>query len=409
MFVFTCLVRRHGNSLFAACSTCLVRSFKMLNFQLTTERDRREAALIDKRRALEEERKKRIFNPRQRLFGIDYETLQRQIEEKRHREAEEARIDRIFDEQRKKNDEVALALEKKEKQERMRLEQEVNYFRRCCQRPEDRREFDLNDPDRMKKAAPPRSADDDDQCGPSSAQKFEGEDLAGAERAKVQRDQVRAWLDQQMMEKEAADQERKAAEEAYREAIFARDQRALQLDQMEKDCRKRLEEACLRFNRALADERKMEEMTRLKREHEDCLAEMYNFMTSDLLTENPDVSQSNLGPNRRIGYLYKGMTEEEKKQVREYQLAQIEEAKKRKELEKRMDREFDDYINGTQRTISLMDREEARKQRELIKSLAEENRQLAVEQKKRKEFLENVVYKNTPAPEFYDQFNKSTR
>jgi hypothetical protein len=71
----------------------------------------------------------------------------------------------------------------------------------------------------------------------------------------------------------------------------------------------------------------MEEMTRLKREHEDCLAEMYNFMTSDLLTENPDVSQSNLGPNRRIGYLYKGMTEEEKKQVREYQLAQIEEAK----------------------------------------------------------------------------------
>jgi hypothetical protein len=70
MFVFTCLVRRHGNSLFAACSTCLVRSFKMLNFQLTTERDRREAALIDKRRALEEERKKRIFNPRQRLFGV---------------------------------------------------------------------------------------------------------------------------------------------------------------------------------------------------------------------------------------------------------------------------------------------------------------------------------------------------
>ena len=42
----------------------------MLNFQLTTERDRREAALIEKRRALEEERKKRIFNPRQRLFGV---------------------------------------------------------------------------------------------------------------------------------------------------------------------------------------------------------------------------------------------------------------------------------------------------------------------------------------------------
>lgn len=68
-------------------------------------------------------------------------------------------------------------------------------------------------------------------------------------------------------------------------------------------------------------------MKRLKQDHEDSLAEMYNFMTSDMLTENPDVCQSNLGPNRKIGFLYKGMTDEEKKQVREYQLAQIEEAK----------------------------------------------------------------------------------
>lgn len=71
----------------------------------------------------------------------------------------------------------------------------------------------------------------------------------------------------------------------------------------------------------------MKEMQKLKREHDDCLAEMYNFMTSDLLTENPDVAQSNLGPNRKIGYMYKGMTEEEKQNVRDVQLAQIEEAK----------------------------------------------------------------------------------
>lgn len=68
-------------------------------------------------------------------------------------------------------------------------------------------------------------------------------------------------------------------------------------------------------------------MEKLKREHDDCLAEMYNFMTSDLLTENPDVAQSNLGPNRKIGYMYKGMTDEEKQIVREMQLAQIDEAK----------------------------------------------------------------------------------
>lgn len=91
-----------------------------------------------------------------------------------------------------------------------------------------------------------------------------------------------------------------------------------------------------------------------------------------------------------------------------------------------MNREFDDYINGTQRTISLMDREQERRQkwdalylktfqltmvifRELDKQLAEENLKMAEEQKSRKQFLEKVVYTNRPTPEYYDQFNKSTR
>lgn len=54
---------------------------------------------------------------------------------------------------------------------------------------------------------------------------------------------------------------------------------------------------------------------------------MFNAMTSDLLTENPDVAKSNLGPGRQIGYLYKGMTDEEKESMKSVLLAQIEEQK----------------------------------------------------------------------------------
>lgn len=57
------------------------------------------------------------------------------------------------------------------------------------------------------------------------------------------------------------------------------------------------------------------------------MAEIYNMMTSDMMTENPEVSKSNLGANRQIGYLYKGMTPEEKMAVRQEQLSQIAEAK----------------------------------------------------------------------------------
>lgn len=54
-----------------------------------------------------------------------------------------------------------------------------------------------------------------------------------------------------MQEKDQAERERKDAEAAYKDAVFARDQRALELDKLEKDCRRKLHEACLRFNRAL--------------------------------------------------------------------------------------------------------------------------------------------------------------
>lgn len=42
----------------------------MLNFLLATDQDRKEAAAIERRRAREEERKQRIFNPRVRLIGV---------------------------------------------------------------------------------------------------------------------------------------------------------------------------------------------------------------------------------------------------------------------------------------------------------------------------------------------------
>lgn len=69
------------------------------------------------------------------------------------------------------------------------------------------------------------------------------------------------------------------------------------------------------------------EKEKQRQEKEDNMAEIYNLMTSDMMTENPDVSKSNLGANRQIGYLYKGMTPEERLAVRQEQLSQIEEVK----------------------------------------------------------------------------------
>ena len=60
-----------------------------------------------------------------------------------------------------------------------------------------------------------------------------------------------------------------------------------------------------------------------RRELDDKCAEIYNHLTGDLLTENPDVANSNFGTGRKIGYLYKGMTPEEREDIRKEQLKQI--------------------------------------------------------------------------------------
>lgn len=44
----------------------------MFTFNLVTDADKREAAAVDRRKAFEEDRKKRIFNPRMRLIGVSF-------------------------------------------------------------------------------------------------------------------------------------------------------------------------------------------------------------------------------------------------------------------------------------------------------------------------------------------------
>lgn len=56
---------------FASASSCLYFIYlNMLNFQVALPKDLKEAARIEKARQYEEQRKARIFNPRQRLIGV---------------------------------------------------------------------------------------------------------------------------------------------------------------------------------------------------------------------------------------------------------------------------------------------------------------------------------------------------
>ena len=94
-----------------------------------------------------------------------------------------------------RNDRIAQLLEHRTEHDQRQVKTAVDEFRQLHQQPADRREWDLYDPDRLKKDKPARVADDDPRCTVSGLQKFDGEDLNRKARDKYQIEQGREWYE----------------------------------------------------------------------------------------------------------------------------------------------------------------------------------------------------------------------
>ncbi|XP_058791408.1 RIB43A-like with coiled-coils protein 2 [Phymastichus coffea] len=381
----------------------------MLDFEKKcTEQDLKVAAAIERKRQIEEARKARIFNPRVRRIGIDKEFLDKQVEEKKHQRALEKEEECRLNEALVRSSQLAILLERQHDQERRQLNKEINAFRQNFQKPQQRRDFDLYDPELLKKSKPPRE-ENDYRLGPASAQIFEGEDANGANRRREQREQMQSWIVQQVQQRRQADKERSESERMYQEAVLARDKRALQLDNMERECRRRLNEATARFNRALAEEQEQRRRCLAAQEDEDARAEIYNHVTGDFLTEPKDLANSALGPSKILANRFKGMTSAQLRVFRDEQGRQMQEIQRMKAEESKRNEDWNKMVNGNARAAESHQRELDRRRAELSKQIAEENLRMAEQQKSHQDYLNRLVYQNKPSPEFYEQFNKSTR
>ncbi|OXU28177.1 hypothetical protein TSAR_003628 [Trichomalopsis sarcophagae] len=400
----------------------------MLDFQKCTAQDLKAAAAIERKRRIEEERKARIFNPRIRRIGIDKEYLDRQVEEKKRLQDLQREQECRLDEALLRNSQLAIVHEKRLDEERRKLNKELNTFRQTHQKPEFRRDFDLYDPELLKKSKPP--GEDGVDPGLASAQKFvpeylsnhkpvnrrfnpvrrfEGEDENLVARLREQREQMQSWIMQQVQERRLAEREKRDTEQAYQEALLSRDRRALALEHMELECRRRLSEATARFNRALAQEKAERKRCRALQDNEAARAEIYNHVTGDFLTEPKDQAESVHGPKKLLVTRYKGMTSEQLKVIRDEQARQMEEIQRMRAEENEKNEEWNRLMNGNARAAESYQRELDRRRAELNRQIAEENLRLAEQQRSQQDYLNRHVYKNKPGPEFYAQFNKSTR
>ncbi|XP_043829702.1 RIB43A-like with coiled-coils protein 1 isoform X2 [Dromiciops gliroides] len=181
-------------------------------YKVDIQPEEKQAVAIEARRNREKQRQSRIFNVRNRVIGVDVEALRSQVQEQRWRaDAEKAR-EAAFDASRVQCDLVAQLLEREEVQRARQASQQIQAFRDREQRPQDRQDFDLYDPERLQKEKLAQAGNLDTCYGPSSMQHFDGEDVGQSSRQRLLREQSRWELSRQREEHRQARKDERYSE-----------------------------------------------------------------------------------------------------------------------------------------------------------------------------------------------------
>lgn len=380
----------------------------MLKSLLNSESDYKEAAIIEKRRNAEEERKRRFFDAKQRILGVDCNELDRQLVEKEQAYQAEKERARLETGEMKRNLEIADARENEMREQRKQSEIELNEYRKLCQQPRDCNDFDLNDPQGKKKSLPARIDDQDPRLSKSGGQLFLGEDLTHQNRVREQKVLQKQWLDQQIAERKSLQMNQKKSDQLMHDSISKHDIYSCSQSNRLMTEKRDLQRQIRQYNEALASQKRENEKKRKAMEQQDNLAEIYNFLSSDLLKENQPKG-SNLGPNRCIPYAYKHMTDDQIDQLKVEQEMQKADNQRKRLEEERQKQQWDQVTEDTYREMTLKERALSRNIRQMNFNVREENEELAKQQKFKIEHFEKVINTNPPTEEFFQQFNTTSR
>jgi len=361
------------------------------------------------RRAMEAARLQRIKDPKSRIMGIDTDALAAQIAEKQRAAAIEKELAAEYDAQRLAQDSQLAYLET----ERLRAERTklmyVDQFRKTEQGKEKMREYDLNDPLVLKKDLPARCGDEDPRLSVSGLQKFHGEDLTYAHRAKVQQAEIKAWMDEAVAIKAAKAAHEKAMDEAFARQAIEIDQMKTHLESTSRGARSAGNVALAEYNMAQAAAKREGEAAAQKAELQDNVAEITANLSGDMLSENPAVGRSFIAPNRLRPDHYKGMAPDEQLAFRNAQ-----EVQRQFNLDKaaraKAEKDADDAAMERDRLQgAYQDAQVAAMRADMRKKLQEDNLVIADAQFASKAFLKQKAYTNAFDASFFDQFGTTSR
>ncbi|KAM3926890.1 RIB43A-like with coiled-coils protein 2 [Leptodactylus fuscus] len=343
------------------------------------------------------------------LSHVDTQALDVQVHDKKIQKEIENKRQEAFDAQMVQNDNILCVLDQRQQDDIRNLNKAINDFRLQFQKKEDRREYDLYDPQALKKDLPPRLSDDDPRCSVSGVQRLLGEDITQRNRKREQQEQLREWSLQQQQELAKALEVKKFSESLYDKMRIELDKKAMELQKMEEQARREICMFTKEFNKAQAEESSQRKKLEKQQQQDDNSVEITNNTEGDLLSEDPAQATSAFGPHRVVTDRWKGMTPEQRKKVLDIQQQQIQEKMRLKEEERQRQAEWDRKKAQEARAMVLLERQQKRQERELRKAQDHVNLQLAQAHKAQKNYLDQEVFSNTPTDQYFEQFNTTSR
>eukprot|EP00285_Hemiselmis_virescens_P006024 CAMPEP_0173393364 /NCGR_PEP_ID=MMETSP1356-20130122/22069_1 /TAXON_ID=77927 ORGANISM="Hemiselmis virescens, Strain PCC157" /NCGR_SAMPLE_ID=MMETSP1356 /ASSEMBLY_ACC=CAM_ASM_000847 /LENGTH=386 /DNA_ID=CAMNT_0014351373 /DNA_START=52 /DNA_END=1212 /DNA_ORIENTATION=- len=371
-------------------------------------REQQESRVIDRRRRLEEERKGRIFNAKQRTIGVDRQALKQQHIEKIASDEVEAARDAAFADRMLVTEQRVQLLERDVQRSRKEATQSVQAYREQMQQRHMRKEWDLNDPNAMRKDRPGRVGDDDPMCGPSSLQKFGGEDLEYGNRLRRQQQQQAQWVVEQMAEKQAQIDNEIEMDRLFAERQGEIDERRSAMEENEFASRASMNSAVRDYNVAMMDAKHERERQLRTEEAVDAIDEITYQLNSELLNEEVG-AQSSEGDGRALKYAFKGFSKEQVMAIRQEQLRQAAENQESRIRNKEAEEGWDVMQEAVRRNLIAGEREVMRRRQEIARQTAEEQKRQADEARARKEVLYKQVYAGAIDDTFFLQFGTSSR
>ncbi|XP_059190702.1 RIB43A-like with coiled-coils protein 2 [Centropristis striata] len=341
----------------------------MFNVDLLSDRIARTS--LQRRRDRETERQERIFNDKVRTIGVDKEALKMQINEKEKQEKAAKEEQKAYDADMLHYSKVASLLHSREVKEKRAMEKAI--------RLQSQQEFDLNDPDRFRDT----DLDDAQMMLPGLV----GEDPDSKSRQQRQREQLREWLLQQQSERAAERHQQKLEELHFDQSRVDMDNKALQLQSIEMERRKAANIATKEYNLTKIKEKRRQEV---ERDDEGSLGEAPPTL----------VGVPGLGPSsdRRV-------PPQSLQQIIQFQKYQIEQ-KKRLELEEKQEEKQHDRVRlDSARTALLLERQQARMNKQLRRHLDTTNMELAELHKQQKPDIERGCIDDS----FFSKFNTCSR